>query len=315
VLSGTLTADERKQSVVALKFRANIVKLHVAATGERVRAGQALFDINSPFLLQQENILAIALQARESSRDLGGVYSRASDRSIQAARDRLALYEVPKTEFDRLIRTSKPSGRVTWRATHAGTVMEKSVVEGMQAEEGVALYRIADLTSIWVIAQAPEQALPIAKVGASARMTLTSIPGRTFEGHVAFVYPEVDMATRTVKVRIELPNPDGVLMPGMFAAVEVASPAAAPVLAVPASAVLDSGQRQVVLLARGEGLFEPRGVTAGRRGGGYVEVLDGLKDGDTVVTSATFLIDAESNLRAALQAFTAGEAATKGAMQ
>jgi Cu(I)/Ag(I) efflux system membrane fusion protein len=306
VLSGTVTADERKQSIVSLKFMANIMKLHVAATGEKVRVGQPLFEIHSPFLLQQETTLAIAFKAQAASLELGGVYARANARSASTARDRLALYEVPEHEIQRLIHTGEPSGHVIWRATHAGTVMEKPIVAGMRAVEGAMLYRIADLSTIWVIAEAPEQALTIAKSGATARIALNAYPGKVFEGKVTFVYPEVSMTTRTVKVRIELANADGLLVPGMFASVNVASPAGDAVLTVPESAVIDSGSRQVVLVARGEGLFEPRAVTAGRRAGGVVEIASGLKDGETVVTSATFLIDAESNLRAALQGFTAG---------
>lgn len=309
VLSGTLTADERRQSIISLKFRANIVKLHVAATGERVRVGQPLFEIHSPFVLQQETTLAIAMNAEQVSQDLGDVYARTNARSASTARQRLELYEVPAHEIARLIRTREPSGRVVWRATHAGTVMEKPIVEGMQAEEGTTLYRIADLSNIWVIAEAPEQALAIATPGATARITLNAFPGRAFEGKVTFIYPEVAMTTRTVKVRIELPNTEGLLIPGMFASVELASPSSSAVLTVPDTALIDSGARQIVLVARGEGLFEPRAVRAGRRSGGFVEIADGLMDGENVVTSATFLIDAESNLRAALQAFTAGEGA------
>ncbi len=303
LLSGTVTADERKLAVVSLKFRANIVKLHVAATGEKVRRGQPLFDINSPFLLQQEATLAIALKARAVSQELDDVYARTNARSAASARARLENYEVPKREIERLIRTREASGRVTWLAPQGGTVIEKPIVAGMQAEEGETLYRLADLSNIWVIAEAPEMALGIAKPGATARMTLNAYPGKSFEGKVTFVYPEVAMTTRTVKVRIELANAEGLLIPGMFASVDIAAPAGEAVLTVPDSALIDSGARQVVLVARGEGLFEPRAVTVGRRANNLVEIATGLKEGETVVTSATFLIDAESNLRSALQGF------------
>jgi membrane fusion protein, copper/silver efflux system len=315
VLSGTLAADERRQSVVSLKFKAWISKLHVAATGEKVEAGQALFDIHSPFILQQETTLAIALGAKSVSQDLGGVYARTNARSEATARERLRLYGVPEREIARLIRTRKPSGHITWSAPQRGTVVEKPAVEGAYAEEGAVLYRLADLSNIWVIAEAPETALAIAKPGATARISLNAFPGRTFEGKVTFVYPEVAMATRTVKVRIELANAEGLLIPGMFASVAVAEPPGEPVLAVPDSALIDSGARQVVLVARGEGLFEPRAVVAGRRANGMVEITSGLLGSEEVVTSATFLIDAESNLRAALQSFTAGDPSAKGAGQ
>jgi Cu(I)/Ag(I) efflux system membrane fusion protein len=304
LLSGTVTADERRLAVVSLKFRANVVKLHVAAAGEKVRKGQALFEINSPFLLQQETTLAIALKARAVSQQLDDVYARTNERSAASARARLENYEVPKREIERLIRTGVPSGHVVWPAPQNGTVIEKPIVAGMQAEEGGPLYRLADLSNIWVIAEAPEISLGIAKPGAAARITLNAYPGKVFEGKVTFVYPEVSMTTRTVKVRVELANDEGLLLPGMFASVDVAALAGEAVLTVPDSALIDSGARQVVLVARGEGLFEPRAVTVGRRANNMVEIASGLKDGETVVTSATFLIDAESNLRAALQGFT-----------
>lgn len=315
VLTGTLTADERRQSVVSLKFKAWVAKLHVAATGETVRAGQPLFEVHSPFILQQEATLAIALKAKDASQELGGVYARTNARSEALARRRLRLYEVPEREIARLIRTGEPSGDFTWYAPHNGTVLEKPVVSGMYAEEGATLYRLADLSNIWVIGEAPEMALAIAKPGATARISLNAFPGKTFEGKVTFIYPEVTMATRTAKVRIELPNPDRLLLPGMFASVEVAAPPGEAVLTIPDSALIDSGARQVVLVARGEGLFEPRAVVAGRRANGTVEIVSGLKEGETVVSSATFLIDAESNLRTALQAFTAGTGTNKAPTQ
>ncbi len=315
VLSGTLTADERKLTVVSLKFRANIVKLHVAATGEKVRKGQKLFDIQSPFILKEELDLSLALRMSDLAQEPGSVYARTNERSLKTTRERLRLYEVPEIEIDRLIRTREPTGHITWRAPQDGTVIEKPIVAGMQAEEGTTLYRLADLSNIWLIAEAPEQALAIAKPGATARIALNSFPGKTFEGKVTFIYPEVAMTTRTAKARIELPNDEGLLLPGMFASVGIAAPAGEAVLTVPDSALIDSGTRQVVLIARSEGLFEPRAVTAGRRAMGMVEILAGLKEGETVVTSATFLIDAESNLRAALQCFKASDDAPKGPTQ
>ena len=315
LLTGTVALDERRQSIVSLKFKAWIAKLHVAATGEKVTAGQPLFDIHSPFILQQETTLAIALGAKDVSQELGDVYARTNARSEATARERLRLYEVPEREIERLIRTQKPSGHITWYAPHGGIVVEKAAVAGMHAEEGTVLYRLVDASNLWLIADAPEMALSIAQPGADARITLNAFPGKTFSGKVTFVYPEVAMATRTARVRIELPNKDGILLPGMFASVEVVSPPSEPVLTVPDNALIESGQRQVVLIARGEGLFEPRAVTAGRRANGMVEILAGLKEGETIVTSATFLIDAESNLRAALQSFTAGDGAGKGVTQ
>ena len=310
-VTGTVATDERKQSVVSLKFMGAITKLYVASTGAKVCAGMALFEVHSPFLLRQEAELAIALRARETMHELGGAYAEANRNSAAIARERLRLYEVPEREIRRLIQTGEPSGHVDWYALQDGTILEKPVVMGMHFEEGQVLYRIADLSSVWVLADVPEAFLSAVQPGATADIVLNAYPGRRLTGHVTFIYPEISMTTRTAKVRIELSNPDGLLIPGMYAAVTLTAEAGDPVLLIPESALIDSGVRQVVLIARGEGLFEPRAVTAGRRGDGVVEIRDGLKEGETIVTSATFLIDAESNLRAALEGLVSSQSDAK----
>jgi membrane fusion protein, copper/silver efflux system len=176
-------------------------------------------------------------------------------------------------------------------------------------QAGDELYRIADLSSVWVIADVAESDLADIKVGMRATVTLRAYPMQPFEGEVTFIYPEVKTETRTARVRIEVPNPEGRLKIDMYADVVFQAGAGEePCIAAPSSAVIDSGTRQVVLVAKGEGRFEPRAVKLGRHGDGYVEVLDGISTGEEVVTAATFLIDAESNLKAALQAFTQPEA-------
>jgi len=305
LLTGTVTVDERKLGVVTLKFPANVVKLHVAAAGEWVRKGDPLFDIQSPFLLKEELDLALALRSQDIAQSQGGVVARSNERSLRVTRERLRLYEVPEGEINRLVRTSEPTGAVTWLAPQSGVIIEKPVVVGMQAEPGETLYRLADLSNVWIIAEAPESTLAIARPGAMARITLSAFPGEIFGGKVTFVYPEVSMTTRTTKVRIELRNSKGRLLPGMFGSVEIIRDSQTAVFSIPDSALIDSGARQIVLIARGKGLFEPREVTAGRRANGMVEIISGLGGEEDVVTSATFLIDAESNLRAALQSFTA----------
>ena len=170
---------------------------------------------------------------------------------------------------------------------------------------GDELYRIADHTHLWVIADVAESDLSAIKIGTRATVTVRAYAAQPVEGEVTFIYPELRAETRTARVRIELPNPNDRLKIGMYADIVLQAGAdEQPAITVPASAVIDSGTRQIVLIARGEGRFEPRAVKLGRRGGGYVEVLDGVNKGEEVVTAATFLIDAESNLKAALQAFT-----------
>jgi Cu(I)/Ag(I) efflux system membrane fusion protein len=194
------------------------------------------------------------------------------------------------------------------RAPIGGIVMEKQALEGLHFGAGDMLYRITDLSTVWLMADLFEQDLAQIRAGQSAKITVQAYPGRAFDGRVAFVYPTVNAQTRTAKVRIEVPNPDLLLKTDMYATVDIAAPVGdTTVLAVPDSAVLDTGTRQTILVDRGEGRFEPRAVKLGARADGYVAVLEGLHEGEKVVIGANFLIDAESNLRAALQAFTAPE--------
>ena len=188
-------------------------------------------------------------------------------------------------------------------------MIEKKIINGQRVQAGQELYRIADHTHLWVIADVAETDLPAIKIGTRANVTVRAYAAQPIEGEVTFIYPELRAETRTARVRIEIPNLDGRLKIDMYADVVFQAGAhEEPAIAIPASAVIDSGTRQVVLIAKGEGRFEPRAVKLGRRGDGYVEVLDGIGKGEEVVTAATFLIDAESNLRAALQAFTQPEA-------
>ncbi|MGH7005556.1 MAG: efflux RND transporter periplasmic adaptor subunit, partial [Alphaproteobacteria bacterium] len=194
-----------------------------------------------------------------------------------------------------------PRRTLPLRAPIDGVVVEKKAIEGMRAMPGEVLFRIADLGTVWIVAEVFEQDVALIAPGQDAQITVTGYPGRRFAGKVAFVYPTMTVATRTVRVRIELPNPDGVLLTDMYATVAIANGGAAPTLMIPDSAVIDSGTRRVVLVEKAEGRFEPRAVKTGQRGDGYVAVLDGLADGEKVVVAANFLIDAESNLKAALR--------------
>jgi Cu(I)/Ag(I) efflux system membrane fusion protein len=280
--------DERRQSVVAPKFGGWIEKLFANATGDAVTAGKPLFEVYSPELnvLQQEFAV---------SRGMGG-----------AAEGRLRNLDYPQAELDRLRRGETPARTIVVPAPSSGTVIEKMAVEGMRYQPGEALFRITDTRTMWVLAEVYEQDLAFVKVGDMARITVNTWPERPFMGKVTFIFPAIGRESRTAKLRIEVANPDGLLRADMAAVAEIEAPVGRG-LAVPESAIIDSGRRQIVLVERGEGRYEPRAVTLGPRVPGYVQVLDGLKPGERVVTSATFLIDAESNLRAALSAFTAGE--------
>ena len=188
-----------------------------------------------------------------------------------------------------------------------GIVLERNAVEGMRANPGDVLFRIADISMVWALVDVAERDLGNIAVAQPVTIRARSFPGRTFSGTIAVIYPQVNRETRTARVRIELANPDTALLPDMYVDAEIGTADSAPVVAVPESSVLDTGSRQAVLVDKGEGRYEPRQVKLGRRGGGYIEVREGLAEGDAVVTSANFLIDAESNLKAALKSF--GEAA------
>ncbi len=284
--------DERKQWVVAPKFGGWIEKLLVNATGDVVKRGQPLFEVYSPELnvLQQEFLLARNMQGPRGVAD-----------------NRLRNLDYPEAEMEKLRRGEAPQRIIAIPAPSSGTVIEKMAVEGMRFQAGETLYRIVDTSTMWVLAEVYEQDLGFVKVGDMAKVTINAWPERSFAGKVTFIYPNVGKESRTGRLRIEVANPDGLIRADMAATVEIEAPLGGPALAVPESAIIDSGTRRVVLIERGEGKYEPRAVKLGARVPGFVQVLDGLKPGERVVTSATFLIDAESNLRAALGAFDQGE--------
>jgi Cu(I)/Ag(I) efflux system membrane fusion protein len=222
---------------------------------------------------------------------------------------RLRNLDVPDSRIEEVRKTMANPRTIDWAAPATGDIVEKKVIEGQRVMAGDELFRIADHSSVWVVAEVAEADVAAIKVGMRATVTLRAFSTTPHEGVVTFIYPEMlKPETRTVSVRIELPNPDGLMKPGMYADV-VFQPdgGEAPVTAVPVSAVIDSGTRQVVLVAKGEGRFEPREVKLGRRGDGFTEVTEGLQPGEEVVVSANFLIDAESNLKAALQSFSQQE--------
>jgi Cu(I)/Ag(I) efflux system membrane fusion protein len=216
---------------------------------------------------------------------------------------------VPAEVLDDIERTHRVPKAFTWYAPRDGVVLVRNATEGMKMAAGDVLFRIADLSTVWVLADVPEYALTSIEAGQAATVRVRSLPGRSFEGRVALIYPQVGKETRTTKVRIVIPNTDGALLPDMYADVEVATGGGKPVVAVPNSAVIDTGTRQVVILDKGEGRFEPREVKIGAQGGGYTEIRDGVMSGNRVVVAANFLIDAESNLKAALKSMAAAEGA------
>ncbi|THF64461.1 efflux RND transporter periplasmic adaptor subunit [Pseudothauera rhizosphaerae] len=287
--SGRVEVDERAQVVIAPRFEGWIERLHVSAVGDPVRRGQPLFTVYSPDLQSAGDELRIAERLQRDSAASDPVAGEAAQRLAEATRARLRNLEV----------AGQGAARQTFHAPADGVVLEKNAVQGARFMPGEALFRIADLSRVWVIAEVFEHDLGRVEVGQQASVTLDAFPGRRFEAKVAYLYPTLNAATRSTPVRLELDNRDGLLRPGMFAQVELAGGGGAR-LTVPTSAVIDDGDRQVVLVALGEGRFKPQAVRLGERGREFVEVLEGLAEGERVVVSANFLIDSESRLKAAL---------------
>ncbi|HWK46908.1 MAG TPA: efflux RND transporter periplasmic adaptor subunit [Stellaceae bacterium] len=302
---GTVALDERRISVVAPRFEGWIEKLLVNTTGQPVRKGEPLAEIYGPDLLLAEQEYLVARDAAGHV-EMGDstVYGN-SNAIAEAVLTRLRNWGISAEQVARLTGKGGVKRTLALTAPMNGVVMEKLAVEGLHFAPGDTLYRIADLSTVWVLADVFEQDLGLIQAGQEAKVTVPAYPDRAFSGNVAFIYPSINRETRTAKVRIELPNPDLVLKTDMYASAEIAAPVTSSVVAVPDSAVLDSGTRQVVLIERGQGRFEPRPVKLGQKAGGYVEIREGVAAGEKVVVGANFLIDAESNLRAALQAFTA----------
>jgi Cu(I)/Ag(I) efflux system membrane fusion protein len=291
--SGTVEVDETRQYAIAPRFEGWVERLYANQTGMRVRAGQPLLSVYSPQLAaaQQEYRLADETARRLAGSDPASAASMT--RLRDAARTRLRNWEISDAQLGK-------TGLVL-TAPADGVVIEKPVVQGARFEPGETILRLADLSTVWVIAKVPAAQAADIKPGQAARFETVALPGQVAEGEVAFVQPIIDAMTRTVDVRIALPNPAGDLRPGLYGTVLLEEPGSGPVLSVPRSAVLDSGLRQVVLVERAPGRFEPREVRTGRRAGDRVEILDGVREGERVVVAANFLIDAESNLQAALQ--------------
>jgi Cu(I)/Ag(I) efflux system membrane fusion protein len=290
---GIVVLDERRVSVISLRADAFIETVADVTTGSTIAEGAPLVTLYSPEIAQ-----AIA----QFVTDL-----RAEGRPIDGARQRLENLGVPDEVIDRIAAEGRASVSIPIMAPRGGVVLERMAVEGMMSEAGETLFRIADTSTVWVIAEVPEAALMDIVPGTEVRISFRGLEGAPITGRIDTIYPEVDMMTRTGKLRIVLPNPDGRLLANMFADVEIML-AGAPVVQVPEGAVIDTGDRQVVMIDLGEGRFRPEPVTVGRRGGGMIEIVSGVAAGDRVVSAATFLIDAESNLNAALAALAAPEA-------
>jgi RND family efflux transporter MFP subunit len=305
--------DERRVYVVSTKFEGFIERLHVNATGQAVGRGQPLFDVYSPELVSAQREYAIAAQGLQAMKDAAPEAQAGMRQLAESSLARLKNWDVSEEQVKALSRSGEARRSLSFRSPVAGIVTEKKAVQGMRVMPGEMLYQIADLSSVWAQADVFEQDIGMVKSGARAKVRINAYPDKEFEGKVAYVYPTLKPETRTMQVRIEMPNPGMLLKPGMFAQVELAAPARAQAVTVPVSAVIDSGTRRIVLVQAKEGRYEPREVKLGVRSDDYVEVVSGVKEGEQVVVTANFLIDAESNLKAAVGGFGQPEAAKPAA--
>jgi Cu(I)/Ag(I) efflux system membrane fusion protein len=304
---GQVEINERHTYTIAPKFEGWVERLYVNTVGQSVSKGQALFDVYSPELISAQREYVIAAQGEASLQNAGDDARNSMKQLAAASLDRLRNWGITEDQIKQFAQ-GKTKRSLTFYAPVTGVVMEKKAVQGMRFMPGEVLYQIADLSSVWVVAEVAEQDIGSVKAGSVAQINLAAYPDKHFKGKVDFIYPTLNTATRTVQVRVELANPNGLLKPAMFANVELAVSHGGKVLNVPTSAVIDSGIKQIVLVRLAEGRFEPRTVKLGLRSENYVEVLEGIVEGEQVVTSANFLIDAESNLKAALSGMGGGSA-------
>lgn len=288
---GAVALDERLVSVVSMRTESFVDDVASVTTGDHIGKGEKLFRFYSR---------EIATAASEYAAGRGD--ARGNDDAGPALR--LKNLGVSQEVIDGIARTRQVPESMSYTAPRDGIVLERAATTGMMAKPGDVLFRIADTSNVWVVADVPEYDLASIRIGAKADISIRSLPGRSFQGTVDLVYPEVAFQTRTTKVRIELPNPDGLLLANMYAEVEIEAGAPSPVVSVPNSAVVDTGDRQMVFIDKGDGRFEPKDVKLGVRGGDTTEIRQGVVAGDKVVVSANFLLDAESNLNSALSAMS-----------
>ena len=301
---GKFQVDERSLSTVTTKFEGYIERLYVNATGQPVKRGQPLMEIYSPELVSAQEEYLIAWNSRQALKQGTEESQIGVGQLAESALRRLRNWDISNAQLQRLQREGKATHTLTLYAPAGGVVLEKSAVQGMRIMPGEPLFKIANLSAIWLIAEVFEQDLSLVHVGQSVKIRVDAYPEKELTGRIAYIYPSVTPETRTAMVRVELANPGGLLKPDMYASVQLVSGhGKVSALTVPDSAILDSGTRQVVLVQLGEGLFEPREVKLGMRSDGYAEVLQGLSAGENVVVRANFLIDAESNLKGALGSF------------
>lgn len=302
---GRIEYDETRLATVNVKFEGWVEKLYADYVGKQVKRGEPLAELYSPelFATQQEliNLVKWKGQGPETKEgSVGGMFTRDADALVEAARHRLLLWDITEKQIQAIAESGKPIRTLVIYSPVDGFVVQKAALQGMRVMPGEKLFDIADLSRVWIIADIYEYELPLIRLGDTAKITLNSFPGKEFAAVIDYVYPVLAGETRTVKVRLTLPNPGGLLKPQMFANVNIKTSLGSR-LAIPEDALIDTGVRQVVYVDQGDGYFEHRVVTVGLRADGMVEILKGLKAGEKVASAAVFLIDSEAKLKGIVQ--------------
>ncbi|MEZ5900362.1 MAG: efflux RND transporter periplasmic adaptor subunit [Hyphomicrobiaceae bacterium] len=295
---GTVAIDEQRIFVIAPRFESFVENVSSFTTGSSVKKGDTLLELYGKELVNQGAWLLVHVNA---SADAPGSVPKST--LITASR-RLQDLGAPDDFIEAIERERRVPHTASVRAPRDGVVLERSVVPGQQLRAGDTAFRIADLSVVWVIADVPESEIANLKAGEAVTIRTRAHPGHMFSGTVALILPEIDLQTRTAKVRIEIDNAKRLLLPGMYADVEISAPEDAEALTVPTASIIDTGDRQVVFVAQDGGRYAPHDVKVGRSGGGYAEILQGLAEGDRIVMNGNFLIDAESNFQAAIKSFS-----------
>lgn len=305
VTNGVLTTDETKEYMVTTKVSGWVEDLFVNYTGQEVKRGEKLIEIYSPELVSAQQELLTASSYNEAIAGSGrDEISESGNRLLKNTRRKLELLDMSENEIENLLKSGETKTYVTLYAPFDGTVLSKNVMEGQKINAGANLLHIADLSELWLMADVYENELGKIQVGAKADVKFNAFPGDVYQGEVSFIYPTIDPKTRTAQVRIGIPNKDGKLKPSMFGSVEITGKEFGAQPVVDQTAVIRSGKNAIVIKALGGGKFKPTDVKLGQFANGYYQVLEGLKPGDKIVTSAQFLIDSESSLRASVQQFS-----------
>jgi Cu(I)/Ag(I) efflux system membrane fusion protein len=297
---GRVDYDEKRIMTVSLKVGGWIEDLYVDFTGKYVRKGEPLLTIYSPELVSTQEEYLLALEAKKSlSKSPFSEVAGSGEALVESSRRRLKLWDITEEEIQKLEESGKSKRTLTLNSPFSGFVLEKTAYKGMNVMPGMSLYKLADLSVVWLYADIYEYELPLIRLGQEAVIQLTYLSGETFRGKAAYIYPSLNPETRTAKVRFEIPNSHERLKPEMYANVEIKVHLGQKMV-VPEGAIIDTGLRQLAIVDKGNGYFEPREVKVGIKVDNYYEVINGLQAGERIVTSANFLIDSESKLKEAI---------------